>query len=367
MKTLHLLDSLNRGGIEILALDLFKNSGKNGLDITFVATGNGELEEEFKDSGVDFIKLKRKFAVDPFIVLKLRSIIKKKKIDIVHSNRAVEGIHAYLATRGTEVKIVQSYHGYVPEDKKDNLILKFLAHKMDANIIVSKGFGERLKVQSKIKDYNNFHVIYNGIDQNKLIVKQSFCLGKELRIKESSFIAGMVGNFQSGKDQLTICKALSLIIKKFPEFHLVFIGGLIKSTPQYYNQCIDFCENNNLMNYVSFLGRRQDIPSLLKSLDLFVFSSIEDTFGIAVVEAMLMGVPVIVSNIPPLLEITDNGRKGFIFETGNSEDLASKIISLIEDREKLNSLKLAAKKWAQDNYSIEKYIENLKKLYMSLL
>ncbi len=369
MKVLHILDSLNRGGKEILTLDLCRNAKANGLDLTFVSTGSGELEEDLRNSGVEFIRLQRKLPIDPFIIIKLRSIIKSKKIDVIHAHQAVEGLHAYLATRGLKTKVILSCHGYIPQAKKDNKVLEFLAPRVGANIAVSKGFIERLRKQSGIKNLDEFHIIYNGIDVKKLSenINHRKSIKKELDLPDNVFLAGMVGNFQSWKDQFTICKAIPKILKMYPNFHFVFVGGKVNKTTEYYDNCYKFCKEKHLLTNVHFLGKRSDIPSILRELDLFVFSTIEDTFGIAVVEAMLMGVPTISSDIPPLLEVTSNGKYGMLFKTKNENDLAKKVISLVDDSYKLNELAVKGKNYAIKNFSIEKYIEELKSIYQSLL
>jgi len=369
MKVLHILDSLNHGGKEILALDLCRNAKANELDLTFVATSSGDLEKHFRNSVVEFIRLQRKFPVDPFVISKLRSIIKSKNIGIIHAHQAVEGLHAYLATRGLKTKVVLSYHGYIPQAKKDNKVLEFLAPRIDANIAVSNGFIERLKEQSNIKNLSDFYVIYNGIDEKKLLNEfdRNNNVREELNLPQNGFLAGMVGNFQSWKDQLTICKAMASILTRIPSFHFIFVGGKVKSTPEYYDNCHRFCEENNLLTNIHFLGKRDDVPSILNKLDLFVFSTIEDTFGIAVVEAMLMGVPTISSDIPPLKEVTNNGEFGLLFNTANENDLATKIIELVNDKKKLEKFSLLGKEWAIKNFTIKTYINNLIELYNGVL
>ena len=67
-KVLYLLDSLNRGGTEILALDVCRNARAGGLDLIFVATGGGDLEADLRGSGVEFVRLERRLPLDPRVV-----------------------------------------------------------------------------------------------------------------------------------------------------------------------------------------------------------------------------------------------------------------------------------------------------------
>ena len=105
MRVLYLLDSLNRGGAEMMALDVCRNARRNGLDLTLVTMGGGELENDFFSSGVDYVRLRRRFPVDLGLVNELRKVIADRRISVVHCHQAVEALHAYLATRLTRTRI----------------------------------------------------------------------------------------------------------------------------------------------------------------------------------------------------------------------------------------------------------------------
>ncbi|HEY0082299.1 MAG TPA: glycosyltransferase family 4 protein, partial [Pyrinomonadaceae bacterium] len=98
---------------------------------------------------------------------------------------------------------------------------------------------------------------------------------------------------------------------------------------------------------------------------IFVFSSRRDSFGVAVVEAMLAGVPSIVSDIGALLEVTNGGEYASVFRTGDADDLARRLLELAEDRARRERLAEAARHWAAARFGIEAHLANLLKLYKS--
>jgi phosphatidylinositol alpha-mannosyltransferase len=104
----------------------------------------------------------------------------------------------------------------------------------------------------------------------------------------------------------------------------------------------------------------------LRALDIFVFSSRRDSFGVAVVEAMLAGVPAIVSDIGALLEVTRGGELASVFRTGDAADLARQLVALARDRARRSELGAQARQWATREFLIETHIGNLLKLYKSL-
>ncbi len=371
MKVLYTLDSLNRGGTETLVLDVCRNAKRFGLDLTFVATGGGDLEDEFKNSGANYIRLNREFPLDPNLVWKLRQIIKENKIEIIHCHQPVESFHFYLATLGLKnVKCVQTHHGggLFLSNNKNRLMAKFITPRMDANIACSRGLFPWLRKEIGVDTSKNFYLVYNGVDPKRL-EPHGDSLKKELGFDENSFLLGMVANFMSTKtkDQMTVCRALPKVFEEFENANFVFVGGIAEDGEEYFDECIKFCDENGIGEKVFFLGKRDDIPNVLNSLDIFVFSTLHEGLPIALIEAMLAKVPVISTDIAPNLEATDNGKCVETFKPKNAQELSDKILKLLKDKDLRNNLAEDAYNHAQQNFSIEAHFRALKTLYFDLL
>ncbi|HLL16615.1 MAG TPA: glycosyltransferase [Pyrinomonadaceae bacterium] len=372
MRVLHLLDSLNRGGAETLALDVCRNARANGLDLTFAATGGGELEDDFRRSGAHFVRLSRRAPLDPKLIGQLRRLITEREVEVVHCHQAVEALHAYLATRGLggRVKRVLSFH-LCTADAKNRLALKFLAPRMDSNVAVSRELLACLGTEGGFATAKNFHVVYNGVDAARLQATaraSGLLLRSELKLAEGDLLLGMVGNFYADarKDQLTVCRALPAVFRREPRAHFAFAGGCAgDGATRIYQECVNYCREQGIADRVHFLGQRADVADVLRALDIFVFSSRMDSFGVAVVEAMLVGVPSVVSDIGALLEVTDGGEYASVFRTGDADDLARRLCELVEDGARRVRLAAAARRWAAREFGIETHIANLLKLYKS--
>lgn len=366
MKVLYVLDSLNCGGAEFQALDVFRNSKRFGID-SIVVAGGGSLEEEFTKEGSSFIRLQRKFPIDFNLVRKLRKIILANEIQIVHGYQPVEGLHLYLATLGLAVKRVLSFQGFI-SDRKNRLATRFLIPRMDANIVVSQGLKSWLEEIDRLKTNESFKLIYNGADPKRLLPSGN-SLKRELGLDEDTKLLGMVGNFyvDPRKDQLTLCKALPQIFAKVENIHCVFVGRVENGTNSQFQQCVEFCEQHGITQKVHFLGERNDIPDILASLDIFVFSSLYEGLPMAATEAMLSKVPLIVSDIEPLLEISKNGEYAEVFKTKDEKQLAEKVIKLLEDDNLRENLRNRTFQYALENFSIDAHLGKLQHLYNSLL
>jgi len=349
----------------VLELDVCRNARANGLNLILAATGGGDLEEEFRNSGVEFIRLQRKLPVDLSIAFALRKIIKERDIKVVHGHQPVEALHLYLATRGSDIKRILTLHG-IYAGRKNDLALRFVIPRMDARVAVSK-YMLGLASKQGFDTSENFRVINNGVDPTRLL-SAGRTLRLELRLAENAILLGMVANFYADgrKDQLTVCKALPRLFDRAPHAQFVFVGSS-SGAPHLLDECTGFCRQQGISDRVHFLGQRFDIPDVLNSLDVFVLSSVWEGAPIAVIEAMMMGLATVLSDIAPLREVSGDGMHAVLFRTGDADDLAAKLIGLVDDPAGRARLGSKARQWATRRFDIGAHIANLLRLYNSLL
>ena len=368
MKVLQFLDSVNRGGAETQVLDLCRNASRFGIEVTFVTAGAGVMEDEFRNSSVEFIRLDRKLPVDLCLASQLRQIVKERDIRIVHGYQAVDGLHLWLATRGVKaVKRVLSFQGFIP-GRKNRITAKLVASKMDANISVSKSLIKYLRDEVGMKRFGNFHVVYNGADEARL-KPSGKSMKAELELPSDATLGAMIANFTADptKDQLTVCRALVAAVEKHPNFHFLFAGRVADGAEETMADCVNACIEGGIAENVHFLGARSDVADILSGLDLFVFSSRREGFPLAVCEAMLAGVPLIVSDIEPLREAVRDGEFGELFPVGNVGELSDRITERLNDAGRRAELSVKAKTYARANFSIDAHLTSLRDLYSSLL
>lgn len=368
MKIAYLFGSLNRGGKETLMLDCFRESREVGLDIIGVYRKNGVLLHDYKNTGIELFQLKPKHVFDLFYFLKLRKLLTSNKISIVHAQQAIDALYAWFACLGTKIKIVLTLHSYnIKYFLLTHNIAKFIIRKTDSNIFVSKSQRAFYQKTYSLKSCHKQHVVYNGISFDKFVTNSNNSIKKELNISENNFLLGSVGNFTSGKDQMTTCRFLSLLALKGVDFTFLFVGGKTNNEPWLYDDCVKYCKDKNLAGKVFFVGVRDDVPDILSQLDAFVYSTNHDTFGIAVAEAIAMGIPVFVNDWEVMLEITANGKYAIVYETKNENDLLRKFNEFLKNRPEylLKARKSSAA--VRNKYSIQNHLRELKKVYKSII
>lgn len=368
MKILHFLDSMNRGGTETQVLDVCRNAGRFGLDITLVAASGGALEVDFRESGVEVIRLERKLPVDLYLSTQLRRIIRDRHIEIARGYQAVEGLHIYLATRGlTNVRTALSHEGFVA-DRKNRVTLKFLIPRVDSNIYVSDSLRKWLKQKDRLNTNIKHKVIFNGADPERLRGRGG-SIRNELGIDPAAPLIGMIANFYRDprKDHLTLARSLPAVMKAIPDANCILAGGIQDGAESKMAECLDICLRNGIEDRVHFLGSRSDIPDILSELDVSVLSSLQEGMPVAISEAMLVGVPLVLSDIEPHIEASQDGKFASIFPTGNADALSKELIRLLTDKNTRDELSRSAMAFARENMSIDSHLRQLVSHYRSMI
>ena len=300
-------------------------------------------------------------------LIRLRKLLQQNNITVVHAQQPIDALFARLACWHTGIKLILTFHGYDFDVQKSGLfILKLIIRRTDINLFVSKAQRKYYEQKYSLTPEKQ-QVVYNGVSFEKLdhLIPSFYNLRSTLNLSEETLLLGSVGNFVAGRDQLTLCRFLKLLNEHKIDFHFVFVGKQIETSPHLYNKCFNSCQENGLSTKVSFLGSRNDVPAILHQLDAFMYATNHDTFGIAVVEAMAVGVPVFVNDWQVMKEISDSGKYATLYKTGNEVDLLQQFMVFLQNKETYIDKAQKAACFVRDIYSIEKHIENLKRLYNS--
>ena len=366
MKVAYFIGSLNRGGTEMLTLDICRKRSFAPYEIILIYRNDGELTEEFKATGVPMFRIKPKGAKIGYFG-ELRRLVKKENISIVHAQTLTNAAMAVLFTFFTKVKLVVSFHGFFRSTSM-SILWQTVMWNADAMVFVSEVVRDWYYKKSLFCPKQRCKVVYNGINFEKFDKKYETPDFLEARcdgVEKLKFV--MVGNFVSVRSQIVICKSLKLLKDQgITEFDFYFVGKRVDSESWRYDECVEFCERYGLMEFVHFVGSRGDVPAILQHVDGFIYSTFDDTFGIAVVEAMAVGVPVIVNDWDVMKEITCQGKYATLFETKNEEDCAMKIKELVASIESSRNNALKNVEKVREMFSIEKHIMNLYEIYKTL-
>jgi glycosyltransferase involved in cell wall biosynthesis len=367
MKIAYMMGSLNRGGAETLVMDILQNAVDADLDVMLIHRKKGDLYENLVSTGKSLQQLKPAWKIDPVYLWNLRKTLIKNKITLVHAQHPVDAFYALMACRGSTIKTALTHHGF-NENKTGwyRRMLLYVMRNCAMNYFVSQSQLEDYTIRFGKLPAGKTRVIYNCIDFEKFSRAYAGNIRQELGISTDKPLLGSVGNFNHVRDQFTICRALKILKEKEKEFFFVFAGARQEKSARLYDRCVDYCRDNGLGNQVFFLGSRQDVPALLKQMEVFVYASNSDTFGIAVIEAMAAGVPVIVNNWKVMLEVTDQGRLGTIYPSGDHHSLADKLGNFIENKDAYLQKAKDAAIHVRKKYHVTSFLQNLKASYAEI-
>lgn len=304
MKILHIINDLsNNGGAQRFLVDLVVKHKPHYEVKILVLNKDNDFETQLNENGVSFYYWPSLSIKEKWRLLRWPNLIHSHLFPSI-----------YVALLAIGKKRVQTEHN-TTNRRRDYPALKFMEYLMYQKhqktiCITNKVREELVRFLPRYKD--RYDVIYNGVDLNRF----SRTAKSYSRIQPDSPInIGMAGRLHGYKDHPTLIKAIA----KLPEhYHLHLAGDGDKK-----QQLQDLAQQLNCAHRVHWHGVISDVPTFLSNLDVYVQSSIIEGFGLAAVEAMAEGLPVLGSNVPGLDEVI--GNDSYLFELGNEQELADKI------------------------------------------
>lgn len=357
MKILHVITTLLVGGAEKLMVDLLPRLRDLGNEVELAVFYGAQTQfvEQLEETGIKIHKL----GIHPNVyhlsnLIKLRSFF--NEFDIIHTHNTACQLYAAINSIGTNQILCTTEHN-TSNRRRNNKALrvldKWMYNRYKKVICISTDTEKNLLLSIKGPFPTSTCVINNGID----VKKYAEALPAE---KESSEWAGkhiimQVAAFRQQKDQDTVIRAMKHLPK---EYHAVFVGDDIRK-----QTCESLAKDIGVEERCHFLGIRTDVPQLLKTADIVVMSSHWEGFGLAAVEGMAAGKPVIATDVDGLREVVKGA--GVLFPPHDDQQLAKEIVRLTEDKEYADQIiRQCQAKAAEYDISVmaEKYNEVYKKL-----
>lgn len=355
MKVAFYIGRFNRGGAETMLLDIFSRKESLPFDPVCIYRSEGTLSESFHETKVPLIRLQRNKSWLIYTI-RLRRLLIKEKINIVHAQTSLNAIIAILCTFGTGIKVVNTFHGF-SFSSASRWLRRFVFKGCDRLIFVSEYEMDYYLSRGEFGSKNKCSVVYNGINFEKFQLKSD-----QYEVSEVVEM-GMVGSFGEGRNHYFICQFLDYLKKRGEKFHFSFIGASRPSELPLYNKCINYCNKHGLDENVTFVGLSNDVPGLLKKMDLFLYATRHDSFGIAVIEAIAAGVPTIVNDWDVMKEITSQGEYAPLFLTDNIDSLYDLYHDFVVHRQTWKEKAFQSALEVRRRYDIDRHIDCLKHEY----
>lgn len=294
-------------------------------------------------------------------------VIKNNHLELLHVHYAIpHASAAYMAKKileqeGIDIPVITTLHGtditLVGRDKTYAPVVAFSINQSDAITAVSNNLCEETHKSFKIE--KKIEVIHNFVDVQRFNRKPIDAF-KKVIAPNGERVLLHASNFRKIKRVQDVVKIFNEVNKKIPS-KLLFVGdGPERGTAE------DLSRRLGIYDEIRFVGKQEQMEDILAIADLFLLTSEYESFGLAALEAMAAGVPVVSTNAGGLGEINVDGVTGYMGNIGDVETMSQQAISILENDERLLQFKTNAAEHA-NKFDIQTIVPLYENLYQRFL
>ena len=359
------------GGSGVVATELGKALAQRGHEIHFISyslpfrlTHYHERIFFHEVEMVDYPLLEHPpYAIA--LAAKMSGIGAQVGLDIFHVHYAMpHAVSAFLARAilGQRApKIVTTLHGtditLVGNDRSLFPMTRFALEQSDGLTSVSRYLETRTR--EVFETTRSIRVIPNFVDTKRFTPESRSCLREHLA-PHGEYVLAHLSNFRSVKRAPDAVRVFTEVRAGLPAKLLLIGDGQDKA------QARHLARDLGVEKDVFFLGKQDDVESLLASADLFLLPSEEEAFGLAALEAMACGVPVIATAVGGVPEVVEDGKNGFLLAPGDVQGMARAALDLLRDRQRHAEFRQAARRRAVEHFDANLIVPQYEAYYQEI-
>ncbi len=359
------------GGSGVVATELGKHLAERGHSIAFISYSNPLRLRElpprvcYHEVDQESHPLLRQFPHSLTLTAKMVEVARTHHLQILHVHYAIpfaaSAIMAAQIAPELGLKIVTTLHGtditLVGGSPSFKPVTAFSIEHSDAVTAVSRYLRDETYRQLEVN--KEIEVVHNFIDPDSHKVPSSRCIPEKASERQVTLMH--ISNFRPVKRLHDVVSIFSRVHERI-DARLVLVGD----GPEF-GTTMDLVESLGLSGSVRFVGVVDDIAPILKSADLLLLPSETESFGLAALEAMASGVPVVASDVGGLPEVVEHGVSGFLAPVGDVEAMADYSMKILLDCAVEKRFARAARKRAVEHFSYESIVPRYEAIYERLL
>jgi len=368
-RIIHIITLSEWGGAQQVCYDIVTNLKRAGYPVEVACASGGELVDRLRGKGVPVHTvdaLKRDFSPlnDLIALFALYRLIRRGRYIIVHCHSTKAGLLGRLAARLAQRPIILfTAHGWAFSEGRAYWKRWLLAQaerlvaKVTTKIICVSKHDRELALQFKVARPDQLVVVHNGIVPHRFLQADGARVRRQLGLEETPVLT-FVGRLATPKDPLTLLRA----IQSLSRGKLILVGdGPLQSRAE------RFIRQNGLASRVILTGARMDIPDILAASDVFVLSSRWEGLPLVIIEAMMVGLPVVASRVGGVPELVEDGITGFLVPPGDPEALAEALQRLFKDKELRRRMGEAGREKALRSFTLGRMLRETQAVYEEML
>ncbi len=330
------------GAVQSLMV-LAKAQREAGHSVEFLTFKGRKFGEQVREEGFVVHEVAVRTKIDPLAILRMRRLMKVGRFDIVHTHLSTSSVNGCLAARAAGLPSVATVHGM-----SSKISFAAATHM----ISVSNEIKRHLVAQGAKAE--QISVVYNGYSLvNEPNLPRMDC--------DPFPVLGTIARVTPLKGIEDAIRAVAILQSKFPTISYIVVGDGVGVDP-----CKALALELGVSERVHFVGYRKDIEKYLARMDLFVFPSLKEGMGIALVEAMAQGLATVATDIGGIPEVITPDC-GILVPAQSPETLAEKVEGLLTDTARREEMGRNARLRAQNVFSVEAMEQATDKVYRTLL
>jgi len=358
IRVLQILPELNVGGVETGTVDFAKYLKEHGYHSVVMSNG-GDLVKELEACQIQHYALpvhKKNLLTALACVRKVREVILRERITIVHARSRVPAWIAFLACRKTQAQFITTCHGHYS--------VQFFSRVMGFPklIIVPSQVIGRHMIDSFGFPADNVRHIPRSVDLARFNVR------KPEESSEAPHVITIVGRLTPLKGHPYFLKAMAKVVRSKPYIKVRIVGDA-PCKKEFYRQELEVLTRHlGLAGHVEFLGRRKDVPQIMASSDVVVMSSIEpEAFGRVIIEAQAVGVPVVATRVGGIMEVVEDEHTGLLVLPRDTDAMANAVLRLLDDRALARRIVVNARRKLEENFTLAHMAGQTIQVYQELM
>ena len=363
MRILQICSARTLGGGERHLADLANGLARRGHEVYAALVPDSPLPGELAELPAEnIIELPLRNSLDLSSALKLAQFVRRNQIEIVHAHLARDyPLAAFAARRAGGARLILTRHVLFPLSRVHKVLLRRVARVIAVSQAVVDGL-----IAQDIFDNDKIVLIHNGVDIDRF-TKHGEDDAAERQKPGARLCVGTIGELAPIKGQENFLRAAAIVSSRRDDVDFI-IAGEDKSRSGENRRLLErIIDELELGRRVRITGWADDVAELLRNFDVFVSASCSESFGIAMVEAMASGAPVVATMTAGAREIIDVDETGLLVAIGAAEALAAAICELLDDSTKRERLAANARRMVSERFTLDRMSTKTEQVYQDAL
>jgi len=372
---LYVCDNMEFGGGERVFAQIINRLSDKKYKIIVACLPTGTFIEKIKGSKAQIKSFDMRNRFNLRVILQLSSLIKKERVDIVHSQGARADFFARIAAKlagapnvvSTVPMPVEGFDVHPIRKLIYIIFSRFSERFVDRFLVVSDAL-EKIMIEKHGIEPQKVVKIYNGIETDEYCIS-----GEEIACRRSSFrkksdlgenvpVIGVIGRLVWQKGFKYFIEAIPDVLKEFKDARFLLVGeGELEDELKVKSKKL------KLEDKIIFVGFMDDIRDVLASIDILVIPSLQEGLPVVLLEAMAMKKPIVAANIEVIMEILENGVTGLLVPPRDSKALAEAIITMFTHKDESLQMGLTARKVVTERFGVDIMVQKTEEVYEELL